>query len=305
MLEVREQTLKWRLEKNIEYGNNYESQAIENYSLYKMQTINLEREIGDTKEKYESKKEYVRNLKLAEQYKYDIENNTKTQESESSHGMLLSVFDNYEMFIVIIIIMIAGTIVSEEFNKGTVKLLLVRPYKRTTILAAKLITSLLMVIIAIAFTIMVQTIVGGVVFGWESMQLPVVQFNMATQEIVTTSIAQYMFILTLGKLPIYILLTVLAFSLSTLFNNSPLAICLPLLGYMASSMINQMALGFKLNWIIYFVTPNWDLTQYMYGGLPMFYGLKIGFSVAICLAYLIIMFAVAFGVFKKKNIKNI
>ena len=31
--------------------------------------------------------------------------------------------------------MIAGTIVSEEFNKGTIKLLLVRPYSRNKILA--------------------------------------------------------------------------------------------------------------------------------------------------------------------------
>ena len=47
----------------------------------------------------------------------------------NARGMLVNFFSHYEIFIVIIIVMIAGTIVSEEFNKGTIKLLLVRPYK--------------------------------------------------------------------------------------------------------------------------------------------------------------------------------
>ncbi len=43
-------------------------------------------------------------------------------------------------------------------------------------------------------------------------------------------------------MPIYILLGTLAFALSTIFNNTPVAITITLMGYIASSIINQFAL---------------------------------------------------------------
>ena len=46
----------------------------------------------------------------------------------------------------------------------------------------------------------------------------------------------------------------LSFALSTLFNNSAVAITLTLLGYMGSSMINMIGLQMDLDWIRYFVT---------------------------------------------------
>ncbi len=305
VLKVEKQALQWRIDKDIEYGNGYYSQAIENYKSYMTQAINSKENVGNKKEQYDSKKEYENELKKANLYKYDIENNTKTQEEDSAHGMLLKVYENYEIFIIAAIIMIAGTIVSEEFNKGTIKLLLVKPYKRTTILAAKFITCILVMIIVMAFIIGVQAIVGGVTFGWESMKEAVVNFNTTTHEIVKTNMLVGLLTLSVAKLPIYILLMTLSFTLSTLFINSPLAISLPLLGYMGSPLINEVAQVYKLEWIKYFVTPNWDLNQYLYGGLPDFYGLTIGFSLSVCILYLVIMLGASFATFKKRNIKNI
>ena len=61
--------------------------------------------------------------------------------------------------------MIAGTIVSEEFNKGTIKLLLVKPYTRNKILLSKFITTLIMIVFVIIVTITMQILIGGVLFG--------------------------------------------------------------------------------------------------------------------------------------------
>ena len=110
---------------------------------------------------------------------------------------------------------------------------------------------------------------------------------------------------TLGKLPMYILLMTLAFALSTLFTNSALAITIGVLGYMGGPIVNQLAEVYKLQWIKYFVTPNWDLRQYLYGGIPKFDGITLTFSIAIIICYMIIMLVPTYMVFKKRNIKNI
>lgn len=302
-LETQKQAATWRLEKDIPYGSSYLSRAIDLYVNYRSVAQNLEQN-KDTQE-YQDKLQYQKSIEKANLYQYDIEHNTNTQEENTAHGMLMRVFGNYEVMILVVLIMIAGVMISEEFNKGTVKLLLVKPYKRTSILAAKWITCVAMIFITILFVIGVQFIVGGFTFGWESMDLPIVKYDFASSQITTLGMTSFLGITTLCRLPIYLLLVTLSFALSTLTNNSPLAIALPLLGYMGSSMINALAEMYKWDWIRYFVTPNWDLTQFLFGRLPSMSGLTIGFSIIVCLVYLIIMLVPSFVVFKKKNIKNI
>lgn len=303
-LKVKQQALKWRVEKDIPYGNSYLSRAIENYTNYIIQAQSYEESLARD-EDYSLKKERQNFIEKANLYRYDIENGTETQKKDTARGMLIDVFYNYEIIILVVIIMCAGVMISEEFNKGTIKLLLVRPYKRTTILVAKFITCLIMIAIAILFVICIQFIVGGCVFGWDSLKLPVIQYNFNTEQVIKLGIIPYLLQITVARLPIYILLVTLSFAISTICNNSPLAIALPLLGYMASSTINMVAQAYHWDWIKYFVTPNWDLTQYLNGGLPEFEGLTAGFSIAICAVYFIIMMVPTFEVFKRKNIKNI
>ena len=303
-LEVQKQTLEWRLEKDISYESGYYNNLINQYYNASISIIDYEANKNESDSAL-MKQDYYDNLETANKAKYDIENGTRTQDESNARGMLINFFSEYEIFIVIIIVMIAGTIVSEEFNKGTVKLLLIRPYKRTTILTSKFITCLIMLAIIILSIILMQFVVGGVVFGFDSLQTPAIEYNFNTHSIQEMGIASYMLLQTIGKLPIYVLLMTLAFALSTLFNNSAVAITLTLLGYMGSSMINMIGLQLGLDWIKYFVTPNWDLTQHFFGGLPMYEGTSLEFSIVINAIYFVIMLIPTYIVFKKRNIKNI
>lgn len=303
-LEVQKQTLEWRLDKNISYESGYYNNLINQYYNASISIIDYEANKNESDSAL-MKQDYYDNLETANKAKYDIENGTRTQDESNARGMLINFFSEYEIFIVIIIVMIAGTIVSEEFNKGTVKLLLIRPYKRTTILTSKFITCLIMLTIIILSIILMQFVVGGVVFGFDSLQTPAIEYNFNTHSIQEMGIASYMLLQTIGKLPIYVLLMTLAFALSALFNNSAVAITLTLLGYMGSSMINMIGLQLGLDWIKYFVTPNWDLTQHFFGGLPMYEGTSLEFSIVINAIYFVIMLIPTYLVFKKRNIKNI
>ena len=301
-LELQEQVLKWRLEKNICYGNDYKNECLESWE-------NGKRRIKELKEENLSSHSYNisynRAMEQIEISKYDIENEKTSGLDSDARGLLLNIFDQFELFIIIMGIMIAGTIVSEEFNKGTIKLLLIKPYKRTTILTAKFISSIIVLLIVIIIVMLMQFLVGGIVQGFELFKTPAVVYNHNIGQIQEISIPNYLLMQTLGKLPMYILLMTLAFALSTLFTNSALAITIGVLGYIGGPLVNQLAIAYNLKWIKYFVTPNWDLRQYLYGGVPQFEGINFAFSIAIIICYMIIMLVPTYMVFKRRNIKNI
>lgn len=301
-LKIDQQVFKWRLEKNINFSNSFLNTALLKYSSFQNAIYSYERTDNHT---YSETLQYNQNLKQASVNKYYIENNINIQNENDNRGILLNLFNNYELFILIFIIMIAGSIVSDEFSKGTIKLLLVRPYSRVKILLSKFIVCLITLLLFIAFVAGTQFLLGGIIQGFDTMDIPAVIYHYGHQQVETINIFSYLLQMAVSKLPIYFLLMTLAFACSTLFANTAVAIVLPLLGYMASNLINQLALMYEIKPLLYFVTPNWDLSVYLFGGLPDFEGLTLIFSIAICIAYFIIMMIPTFLAFKKRNIKNI
>ena len=163
---------------------------------------------------------------------------------------------------------------------------------------------LTIIFIMLAIGIM-QFIVGGIFFGFDSLSIPAVEYNHNTGSIVEMNLVQGMLLNALGRLPIYILIGTLAFAISAIFTNTAVAITISILGYMASQIINQLAFSFDIAWLKYFITPNWELSQFFYGRLPNMQGTSLLFAITLCIGYFLIMIIPAFMTFKKKNIKNI
>lgn len=301
-LQTQKQVLQWRLDKDISYAESFLNTCLRRYESHSNTVYEYEH---SNNHEYSEKQEYYNSLETLNTCKYYIENNTKNIDNNDNRSILLDLLNNYELFILIFVIMIAGSIVSDEFSKGTIKLLLVRPYSRTKILLAKFMVCIIILILFIAFVAAGQYLIGGLIQGFDSTSVPAVIYNHNTHQIETMSIIRYIAITGASKAPMYLLLMTLAFACSTLFTNTAVSIVIPLLGYMGSSLINQLALVFNIKALLYFVTPNWDFTQYLFGGLPEFETLTIPFSIAICLVYFAIMVVTMFTVFKKRNIKNI
>ncbi len=293
---------RYRVDKDIKYGNDYLNIALDDY-LSNSKTLVSNKK--DKKLSFEEQKEYNQSLENKEVSKYIIESKQDVNKANDVRGILKNFFDEYGLFIIVLVVMIAGTIVSEEFNKGTIKLLLVKPYSRNKILFAKFVTVLIITAFAIVSVILMELIVGSIIFGTSSLSIPVVQYNFNTHALEHMNIFKYLSLNVLAQLPIVVLLATLAFSFSTLFTNSAVSIALPLLGYMSASTINLLAVHYNIKFIKYFVTPNWDLGQYLFGKLPMLEGMTRNFSIIICLIYFAIMISTTFTVFKRKNIKNI
>ena len=299
---IDKEVAKYRVDKDIKYGTDYLNEALTTYQNYAKNIIQMGN--FDNLE-YEEKLEYNNSLEEKELSRYIIENKQDINKTNDTRGILKNFFSEYGLFIIVIVVMIAGTIVSEEFNKGTVKLLLIKPYSRTKILLSKYITILVMTVFAIAIILLMELIVGGIVFGYDSLSIPVVEYNFNTSQLEILNIFTYVGIEILTQLPMIILLATLAFALSTIFTNSAFAITISLLGFMSPSIINALVIQYKVDFMRFFVTMNWDLSEYLFGKLPSMQGMTLGFSIIMCLIYLFAMIIPTFIIFKKKNIKNI
>ena len=291
-----------RLNKEIPYGSDYLNRAISNLQTANTNLANFKNVEELT---YEQKLEYNSYLEDQAESRYILETGRDIHNTNTLKGILENFYSQFGIFLIVVVVMIAGTIVSEEFNKGTIKLLLVKPYTRNKILMAKAITTLIMIIFIIVVTLVMQILIGGIIFGFGSLSEPVVAYNFNTNTMEEMNIFANLGVQTLTQLPMIILLATLAFAISTLFTNSTLAITISLLGFMSASIINQLAIGYDLQFMKYFVTMNWDLSIYANGALPYMEGMSMTMSIIICVVYFLIMMIPTFIVFKKRNIKNI
>lgn len=303
--------LKLRLEKDIPYDNNYLNTALEDYKqapqTYKefKESIIKNTSEFNIKEEYQIKRQYIEYMKNNANNKYIIDNKVDINSPKTTRNLLINTLSDNFLFIMIIVAAVAGSIVSTEFDKGTIKLLLIRPYSRNKILLSKYIVSMFMIIFAILSAFIMQLIVGGIFFGFSSLNIPVVIYNFVQNKVMHINLFKYIFDNVLAVLPEFILLATLAFAISTITNVSTLGVALPIVGVGAADIINLIAINRNIIPLKYFVTLNWNFTNYLYGGVNSFPTLSIPFSILICTIYFLIMIITAFIVFNKRNIKNI
>lgn len=292
-------SLEYRLENDLPYGTDYLNMALNavNNAAYSTKLYELtENEKEKQNLEYEVSSFY--------ENKYILDTKRDTNNSRTLRMTLINFFSEYYFLILVFVIMIAGGIVSDEFNKGTIKSLLTIPYSRSKVLLSKFLTILLLVPFIIIFTVIVELVVGGIVFGFSSLSIPVVSYNLSAGNLNIINIFEYVALMSIASIPKIVLLATLAFALSTIINNTAFAIALTLCGTIASEIINSFALTFNIKLLNYFVTTCWDLENYLFGGVSPF-GISLPRALITCLVYFIIMIVVSFIVFKKKDIKNI
>lgn len=291
-----------RLKYNIDFSNSNWNQYVDTYVANRSYILEQE---GKDKLDSDTKEELERTEAENKEIIYRFENNIKDYSSNSNNGIIENFYNEYFLMILIIIIIVSGSIVSEEFSKGTIKLLLVKPYSRTKILLSKYITSLLMIVFAIVFILLAQLIIGGIFFGYDTLTIPKIVYNFSTNMVMEMNIFKYLLYTTIAVLPQFILLTTLAFSLSTIFVSTSLANTLTIIGSLAGDVINAIAVSYEINILKLFVTLNWDFTPYLFGGKSPYLGITLSHSIIVCIVYWLIMIVTTFIVFKRRNIKNV
>lgn len=242
----------------------------------------------------EVKTSYEREIAINE---YRVKNDLSPNDGYSVWGFLTDASQMIE-FAGLFTIIIAAGIVASEFNWGTIKLLLIRPIKRGKILAAKYLTVLLFGLFMLFILFAFSGIYGMILFGFPSDPVPYLNYynGTVTEQSMLVHLINYFGLKSINM----IMLATMAFMISAAFRNSSLAIGLSLfLMFMGGQLTRLIAV--KYEWAKYILFANTDLLQY-FEGAPVVEGMTLGFSVIMIIIYFLLFQAVAFYVFKKRDV---
>ena len=211
----------------------------------------------------------------------------------SSSDLISVEFNRSVIFVMISIIMITSTIVAEEYT-GTIKQLLVKPYKRYEILLSKLISCFIVFIIFFFCYILLAFICYGIVGDFkEYMGFIVVNGK-------NIHVLKYVLITILGSLPEYLILLSICFFSSVLFNSSS-ALIIGFFSYFGSVMLNSLIINNGIKSLYYFPTMCFNLNECIFGILKF---CNIRIFLIVDLLVFAILIILSFVVFCNRDVKN-
>lgn len=281
--------------------NNYLNEAKYQYQ----KNLELKENYKDKKLSYNEKLKYQTILENIELNKYIIDNNKNINDYKTLNYQLKTTLEDYEIFIIIIILITSSTIISNELKEGTIKLLLIKPYTRNQILLSKYLSMIIVMVLSIIYLYLTQLLIGGFYLGFSSLQEKVVIYNFQLSTIMCYNIFGYTFLRILLKLPMLILLSTLSFLISIITSNNILSLTISLIVYIFSASIKSLAINYNLKIMKYLLTMNWNINEYLFGKLSEYKYLNLTTSIIICIIYYIFLLVLSFIIFNKKDIKNI
>ena len=302
------EVLNYRLNHDISYSSSYLNSALEDYSNAKkyISTTNLSylKEEDKLNSSNDRVYNYYKNVSDMNINKYILDNKINAKKINDTRGILINLFNEYEIILVILIVMTSSVIISSEFNKGTIKQLLLVPHKRGKILFSKYITCLLMFLITVIILVIMQVLVGSILFK-STLSIPVVIYNFNSNMIETYNIFYYLLIQLLAKIPMFIIIITFVFFISTITLNSVVTTILGLGLYLITPMVNELIINSKLLVLNITIFPHLDFTQYLFGMISRNIYTNINMSIIVVILYFVILLVSTYILFNKKDIKNI
>lgn len=219
-----------------------------------------------------------------------------TSESASS---LMGLWENFQMTVsvafflnTIFVVVVASDSVAGEFTWGTIKLLLIRPWSRSKILLSKYISMVLFSLLSTAVL---------VAFGFGASLIFSSSSSDAISSITIWSPAEYSFLDLLCRYVELFLTAALAFMVSSVFRASGLAIGLSLFIMFAKNIFTAIFSPERFEWAQYLIFTHMDLRGYLLSDTGPG-GATIGFSIAVLAVYYIIIMAISWIVFRKRDV---
>ena len=295
--------INYRIEENVSYNNTYLNDALMEY-LENLNNLNNYKILNDSMN-YNQRLEYNNVIEDLNINKYIIENKVNIDKQNTLNYQLRTIVDDYELFVIIVILIVSSILIGEEFSRGTIKLLLVKPYSRIKILLVKYITCLIIIFLTISFLVALQLIIGGILFGVDSINLGMIVYDFNAEKVIKLNIFLYMIIRILAKLPMLIIILDLSFLFGIVLNNIIGSFSIVMIIYTFSEVINNIIITYNLEFMKFFITLNWNFQDYLFGGMSIYKYLDLKKSMLIFIIYDIILLGIMFVSFKRKNIKNI
>lgn len=198
---------------------------------------------------------------------------------------------------VVFVIITASSMVAGDFSSGTIKMMLVRPHHRWSILFSKFISAALYSLIMLLILFAGSWLVGSVVFGFGGLGFAdtVVRDG---QVVLETASINTLKILGLEWISMLVLIS-MTFMLAVLFRSNAIAIAAGIfIGYVVS--MDMVLAQFELT--KYLFVTNLDLTYYLYNAQGKVAGTTFSFSLAVITVYTLVFMTSAWWVYQKRDV---
>ena len=301
--------LNYRLDHRIAYTNNNESKLLDDfidaaniYYSYDLDESSI-KEYSQLANKRDAERGYYT-------VKYRIDNELHGIYERSIANDVFFTFSSINFMILFAILIIIGGIVAEEFNKGTIKQLLVKPFSRYKILLSKMLAGLIAVAAFYVFYVIVNILQGIASYGnIKTLFDPILMYNFNSGKVMELNLLQGLGLNIILQLPRFLIMYIFIFMIGVITTNTAATIVFGFGFYVVWDLaIELLSIPAKVaSWIFYYC---WDFKQYITGELPMYGSFELMKnssllkSSIVCLITFVILTIVAFVVFKKKDIKN-
>lgn len=234
--------------------------------------------------------------------KYKIENNIVDSNGETFQEDYVSDLSSASTFFIIAMVIIAGGIFAEEFNKGTIKQLLVKPFSRTQIYLSKIIAIFIVLLMFILFYCSVTFVYYALADGnVGTIFNPIIDYSFKTHSIVEHNVLSYVLLNFVAILPQIVILTFVC-TFAGIIATSTVGAVISVFGL---TFLNGILSVFLPSKILSFLPMNcWDFTSYLTHGMSFNEYGNFGSSLAICVITVVLLFGLGLFIFNKKDIKN-
>lgn len=200
----------------------------------------------------------------------------------------------------LLIIVIAGSCIANEFSSGTIKFLLINPVKRGKILFAKYAMVISFSYLMLFFFYLVNILVTMIFYGAANLNLPYIYVVNGTVQ----TISGFAYIAgkyLLASLDIVVMAT-LAFAISSLIRSSALAIGVGVFAMLGgNTMILFLKNLFHLDWVRYFVFANTDLSSIL-DGTTAFSHQTVPFALTVVAVHMVVFLLTAWDGFVRREV---
>lgn len=242
----------------------------------------------------------------AEQLSFYLDRGVSPINSSAGRFMTRFLEQSIFLFLPLLIILLAGDIVSGESNTGTIKLLLTSPVQRWKILLSKFMALAILEVIVLLIIAFISFVVSVVLFRYVGFDEPVITgFRVVGDRLDTSSVItvpQWRYMIMIYSIGYFVSFVIGCISLmvSVLVKSTSASI-----GIMMSSLIGGSFLSFFISdWEFtrYIFTVNLNLTSFLSGSVQRIQGLTMAFSTYVLLAWALGSILISFLVFTRKDI---
>lgn len=291
---------EYRLENNIPFGDTWKDDTITEISDNKDVLNSLSNEAQSSESKKLDEQVKMNLYRLEHNIDIDV-NSTMSNSTDGATNFwsAMSMSTSLISLVGLLVIIIAGSCIANEFSQGTIKFLLINPVKRWKILFSKYFTVITFGYIMIALLFVVMIPFAGIFLGFDSISAPYLYISDGNVH----EMSPFLHIIKLYLLNSVdvVVMATMAFALSSLFKSSALAIGTGVFCMMGGSTLIQILSMLKQDWARYLIFANTNLAS-IYEGKSLFPQHSLTFALVVIAVHMVIFLLTAWDGFTKREV---